>query len=87
MQDVGTALLAGSITGSYEGVAMLDHIILGCDDLDWGIALVEEHTGIGAAIGASIPAVARGTPSSRSESASTSRSWHRTQNNRACDNS
>ena len=59
MQDVGPALLAGSITGSYEGVAMLDHIILGCDDLDWGIALVEEHTGIGAAIGGVHPG--RGT--------------------------
>jgi catechol 2,3-dioxygenase-like lactoylglutathione lyase family enzyme len=38
---------------------MLDHILLGCRDLDQGIAFVEEHTGVRAAIGGVHPG--RGT--------------------------
>ena len=34
---------------------MLDHIILGCSDLNQGIGFVEQHTGIRAAIGGSHP--------------------------------
>jgi hypothetical protein len=39
--------------------ALLDHILLGCSDLDRGIALVEENTGVRAAIGGVHPG--RGT--------------------------
>jgi hypothetical protein len=39
--------------------ALLDHLILGCSDLDRGIALVEENTGVRAAIGGVHPG--RGT--------------------------
>ena len=39
--------------------AMLDHILLGCNDLDLGIAFVEKHTGIRAAVGGVHPG--RGT--------------------------
>jgi len=39
--------------------ALLDHIILGCNDLDRGIALVEENTGVRPAIGGVHPG--RGT--------------------------
>jgi len=39
--------------------AMLDHILLGCNDLDRGIQLVEESTGVRAAIGGVHPG--RGT--------------------------
>ena len=38
---------------------MLDHILLGCNDLDWGIAFVEERTGVRAAVGGVHPG--RGT--------------------------
>ena len=38
---------------------MLDHILLGCSDLDAGIAFVEEHTGVRAAFGGVHPG--RGT--------------------------
>ncbi len=38
---------------------MLDHILLGCNDLDHGIAFVEQHTGVRAAIGGVHPG--RGT--------------------------
>jgi hypothetical protein len=30
---------------------MLDHVMLGCNDLDRGIASVEQHTGVRAAFG------------------------------------
>lgn len=43
--------------GSFP--ASLDHILLGCSDLDRGIAFVEEHTGIPAAFGGVHPG--RGT--------------------------
>jgi Glyoxalase-like domain len=39
--------------------AVLDHILLGCNDLDRGIAFVEEHTGVRAAFGGVHPG--RGT--------------------------
>ncbi len=42
-----------------EVPALLDHIILGCNDLDRGIQLVEENTGVRAAIGGVHPG--RGT--------------------------
>ncbi len=38
---------------------MLDHILLGCSDLDQGIAFVEQHTGVRAAFGGVHPG--RGT--------------------------
>ena len=38
---------------------MLDHILLGCNDLDHGIAFVEQHTGVRATIGGVHPG--RGT--------------------------
>lgn len=38
---------------------MLDHILLGCSDLDQGIAFVEQHTGVRATIGGVHPG--RGT--------------------------
>lgn len=39
--------------------SLLDHILLGCNDLDRGIAFVEEHTGVRAAFGGVHPG--RGT--------------------------
>src|SRR5438552_17252382 len=39
--------------------AMLDHILLGCNDLEHGIAFVEQHTGVRAASGGVHPG--RGT--------------------------
>ena len=42
-----------------EMPAILDHILLGCSDLDRGIAFVEEHTGVRAALGGVHPG--RGT--------------------------
>src|SRR6516162_4061989 len=39
--------------------SMLDHLLLGCSDLDQGIAFVEEHTGVRPAIGGVHPG--RGT--------------------------
>jgi catechol 2,3-dioxygenase-like lactoylglutathione lyase family enzyme len=45
--------------GGAELPAMLDHILLGCSDLDRGIDFVEQHTGVRAAFGGVHPA--RGT--------------------------
>jgi hypothetical protein len=42
-----------------EAPSMLDHILLGCKDLDRGIAFVEQHTGVRAAFGGVHPG--RGT--------------------------
>ncbi|MBZ5678818.1 MAG: VOC family protein [Acidobacteriia bacterium] len=54
------ALLAPSLSWTEsEFPIMLDHILLGCNDLDQGIAFVEEHTGIRAAFGGVHPG--RGT--------------------------
>jgi hypothetical protein len=49
----GSTLLALRFGWSAEAEvpAMLDHILLGSSDLDRGIAFVEEHTGVRAAIG------------------------------------
>ena len=45
--------------GEVDPPAMLDHILLGCNDLDRGIAYVEERTGVRAAFGGVHPG--RGT--------------------------
>jgi len=63
----GAAALAGLKTRQYNGFApagnevptLLDHILLGCSDLDRGIAFVEERTGVRAAFGGVHPG--RGT--------------------------
>jgi catechol 2,3-dioxygenase-like lactoylglutathione lyase family enzyme len=53
-------LCAPTLAWSAEEVpTLLDHILLGCGDLDAGIAFVEEHTGIRAAFGGVHPG--RGT--------------------------
>jgi hypothetical protein len=46
-------------TEKREAPAMLDHILLGCSDLDGGIDFVEKHTGVRAAFGGVHPG--RGT--------------------------
>jgi hypothetical protein len=59
------ALTAGTLAapslswGAVEAPAMLDHILLGCSDLDGGIEFVEKHTGVRAAFGGVHPG--RGT--------------------------
>ena len=54
------ALLATKLSWSEEDVpAFLDHVLLGCNDLDRGIAFVEERTGVRAAYGGVHPG--RGT--------------------------
>ncbi|MGA8153173.1 MAG: VOC family protein [Terriglobales bacterium] len=56
----GCSLLAPRIAYSADEVpALLDHILLGCHDLDQGIAFVEENTGVRAAFGGVHPG--RGT--------------------------
>src|SRR5690349_11197497 len=49
------AILAGCKSWAVEKAgsvpSTLDHVILGCSNLDLGIALVEERTGVRAAIG------------------------------------
>ena len=56
----GGALAAPSVSWSAEEVpSLLDHILLGCNDLDRGIAFVEQRTGIPAAFGGVHPG--RGT--------------------------
>jgi len=45
--------------GAVEVPSVLDHILLGCNNLDLGIAFVEKHTGIRAAFGGVHPG--RGT--------------------------
>lgn len=54
------AVMAPSLTWSAEQVpSLLDHILLGCSDLERGIAFVEERTGVRAAFGGVHPG--RGT--------------------------
>lgn len=54
------ALLAPNLSWvEDEAPTLLDHILLGCDDLDRGIAFVEERTGVRAAYGGVHPG--RGT--------------------------
>jgi hypothetical protein len=56
----GAALASPSICwGAVEVPTALDHILLGCSDLDLGIAFFEEHTGVRAAFGGVHPG--RGT--------------------------
>src|SRR5713226_10223426 len=56
----GAAILAPPVCWSAAEVpSLLDHILLGCNDLDKGIAFVEEKTGVRAAIGGVHPG--RGT--------------------------
>ncbi len=48
----GAAVLAPPVSWARdEFPSLLDHIILGCSDLDRGITFVEEHTGVRAAPG------------------------------------
>ena len=51
-----TPLLTWAAT---EVPSLLDHVLLGCDDLDRGISFVEQHTGVRAAFGGVHPG--RGT--------------------------
>jgi catechol 2,3-dioxygenase-like lactoylglutathione lyase family enzyme len=54
------ALVAPAISwGASEVPSVLDHILVGCSDLDRGIAYVEKHTGVHAAFGGVHPG--RGT--------------------------
>src|SRR5260221_1947687 len=56
----GDALVAPTISlAAGEVPELLDHILLGCNDLDRGIAFVEDHTGVRAAFGGEHPG--RGT--------------------------
>jgi hypothetical protein len=53
------AAAPGSLYAAEKVPAMLDHLLLGCSDLDQGIAFVESHTGVRPAIGGVHPG--RGT--------------------------
>lgn len=56
----GSAVVAPSLLRGKEQVpSMLDHILLGCKDLQHGIDFVEQHTGVRAAFGGVHPG--RGT--------------------------
>lgn len=56
----GSAAAMPSILWAAEKVPyMLDHLLLGCSDLDQGIAFVEKHTGVRPAVGGVHPG--RGT--------------------------
>src|SRR5579864_1344743 len=56
----GSAALFPRVAWAREDVPpLLDHFILGCDDLDRGIDFVEQHTGVRAAFGGVHPG--RGT--------------------------
>lgn len=49
---VGSAIVMSRLSWAEERVpGMLDHILLGCSDLDAGIEFVEKQTGVRAAIG------------------------------------
>jgi hypothetical protein len=47
----GIAVLSQRLWSSEEVPAMIDHLLLGCSDLDQGIAFVEKQTGVRAAMG------------------------------------
>ncbi len=53
------ALLAPTFSWADDVPTLLDHILLGCSDLDGGIAFVEERTGVRAVLGGVHPG--RGT--------------------------
>jgi catechol 2,3-dioxygenase-like lactoylglutathione lyase family enzyme len=56
----GAAVMSQSLWSSDHQVRiMLDHLLLGCSDLDQGIAFVEKHTGVRPAMGGVHPG--RGT--------------------------
>ncbi len=58
----GSAIVAPAFSwaaGRDEVPSLLDHILLGCNDLDRGIAFVEQHVGVRAAFGGVHPG--RGT--------------------------
>src|ERR1700731_931484 len=56
----GVALVSPTLAlGEDDPPTVLDHILLGCNDLNRGIAFVEEHTGVRAAFGGVHPG--RGT--------------------------
>ncbi len=55
----GSALVPSIAWAGSDFPALLDHFILGCDDLDRGIDFVEKHTGVRAAFGGVHPG--RGT--------------------------
>ena len=55
----GALLMPRSVSAAGKVPTMLDHILLGCSDLDQGIAFVEQHTGVRPAIGGVHPG--RGT--------------------------
>ena len=55
----GALVVAPRIVGLKRVPGMLDHILLGCSDLERGIAFVEERTGVKAAFGGVHPG--RGT--------------------------
>jgi hypothetical protein len=52
-------LAAPSLWADVRVPTMLDHLLLGCSDLDQGIAFVEKHTGVRSAMGGVHPG--RGT--------------------------
>lgn len=55
----GASVFSKLSLGEDNPPSVLDHILLGCNDLDRGIAFVEEHTGVRAAFGGVHPG--RGT--------------------------
>ena len=55
----GFALTPKFVAASDEVPKMLDHVLLGCDNLDTGLDFVEKHTGVRAAFGGIHPG--RGT--------------------------
>jgi glyoxalase-like protein len=55
----GAALAPSFLWASEHFPALLDHLLLGCSDLDRGVAFVEGHTGVRAAFGGVHPG--RGT--------------------------
>lgn len=55
----GAMLTAPSLWADVKVPTMLDHLLLGCSDLDQGIAFVEKHTGVRPAMGGVHPG--RGT--------------------------
>src|SRR5260370_17377287 len=59
---VSAALIPGLAWPSADVPSLLDHFILGCDDLDRGIDFVEKHTGVCAAFGGIHPGPGPHTP-------------------------
>ena len=55
----GALFMPSFILGADEVPAVLDHILLGCSDLESGVDFVEQHTGVRAAFGGVHPG--RGT--------------------------